>query len=357
VPGYRPEIWALGVRNPWRFSFDQGTGDLYIGDVGQGTYEEIDFQPAGSQGGQNYGWNVMEGANCYNSATCNTAGLTLPVITYDHSQGRSVTGGVVYRGATAALQGIYFYGDFSTGRLWGLRKNGTGWDNALLLPPQVPPLNIAAFGEDGDGNAYVANYANGDLLKIDSPAAPAPGGWPQVSLARVAGGFAQPVHVTHAGDGSGRIFVVEQGGRIRILDNGVVLQTPFLDIASVNPPRLVAGGERGLLSVAFPPGFAVKRHFYVYYTRAADGAIVVARYRVSAGDPDLADPASEQLILAVPHPDFGNHNGGQLAFGPDGYLYLGTGDGGGGGDPQGNAQNPGSLLGKILRIDVESLTN
>jgi glucose/arabinose dehydrogenase len=148
---------------------------------------------------------------------------------------------------------------------------------------------------------------------------------------------------------------VEQGGTIRIiLDNGVVLPTPFLDLASLNPPRLVAGGERGLLSVAFPPGFAGKQHFYVYYTRAVDNAILVARYRVSAGDPNVADPASEGEILVVPHPEFGNHNGGQLAFGPDGYLYIGTGDGGGGGDRDNNAQNPLSRLGKLLRIDVES---
>jgi len=196
----------------------------------------------------------------------------------------------------------------------------------------------------------------------DSSPAPAstpvsiPPSWPQVSLTPVASGFAAPVHVTHAGDGSGRIFVVEQAGRIRILDNGVVLPTPFLDIASVNPPRLVAGGERGLLSVAFPPGFEGKQHFYVYYTRVADGAIVVARYRVSAVDGNVADPASEEVILVVLHPNFGNHNGGQLAFGPDGYLYIGTGDGGGGGDPDNNAKNPASMLGKLLRIDVESGT-
>jgi len=189
-----------------------------------------------------------------------------------------------------------------------------------------------------------------------SPApAPVSAGMPQISLAPLAGGFVLPVHVTHAGDGSGRIFVVEQGGRIRILDNGVVLPTSFLDLASVNPPRLVAGGEQGLLSVAFPPGFASKRYFYVNYTRSPDAATVVARYRVSAGDANAADPGSEEVILTVPQP-FANHNGGQLAFGPDGYLYIGMGDGGSGGDPLNNGQTPGTLLGKLLRIDVESGT-
>ena len=187
-----------------------------------------------------------------------------------------------------------------------------------------------------------------------SPApAPVPAGMPQISLAPLAGGFVLPVHVTHAGDGSGRIFVVEQGGRIRILDNGVVLPTSFLDLASVNPPRLIAGGEQGLLSVAFPPGFASKRYIYVNYTRSPDGATVVARYRVSVGDANVADPASEEVILTVPQP-FANHNGGQLAFGPDGYLYIGMGDGGSGGDPFQVAQNPDNVLGKLLRIDVES---
>ena len=167
------------------------------------------------------------------------------------------------------------------------------------------------------------------------------------------GGVRSPVHVTHAGDGSGRIFVVEQAGRIRILDNGVVLPVPFLDLASLIPPRLIAGGEQGLLSVAFPPGFAAKRYFYVNYTRAPDGATVVARYRVSAGDANVADPASEEVILTIPQP-FANHNGGQLAFGPDNNLYIGMGDGGSGGDPLNNGQSPGTLLGKLLRIDVES---
>jgi glucose/arabinose dehydrogenase len=165
----------------------------------------------------------------------------------------------------------------------------------------------------------------------------------------VAGGFSQPVHVTHAGDGSGRIFVVEQAGRIRVLDNGAVLPSPFLDITA----KLVCCGEQGLLSVAFPPGFAAKGYFYVNYTRTPDGATVVARYSVSSGDANVADPVSEEVILAIPQP-FANHNGGQLAFGPDGYLYIGMGDGGSGGDPFLLAQNPDNVLGKLLRIDVES---
>jgi glucose/arabinose dehydrogenase len=171
--------------------------------------------------------------------------------------------------------------------------------------------------------------------------------WPSINTSLVAGGLDNPVHITHAGDGSGRLFVVEQPGRIKILVNGV-LQPTFLDITD----RVRStGNEEGLLSLAFPPDYdSSNPNFYVYYTQL-DGNNVVSRFSTS-GDPNLADPASEEKILVLPHPDYSNHNGGQLAFGADGYLYIGTGDGGGGGDPQGNAQNPASLLGKLLRIDV-----
>jgi uncharacterized repeat protein (TIGR01451 family) len=163
----------------------------------------------------------------------------------------------------------------------------------------------------------------------------------------VASGFTQPVHITHAGDGSGRLFVVEQPGQIKVIRDGVV--KAFLDISTV----VLSGGERGLLSVAFPPDYASRGHFYVNYTRQPDGATVVARYAVTA-NPDVADPNSEEVVLVVPQP-YSNHNGGQITFGPgDGFLYVGMGDGGSGGDPQNNAQNPSALLGKMLRLDVES---
>ncbi len=171
--------------------------------------------------------------------------------------------------------------------------------------------------------------------------------WPAISLQEIASGLDSPVYLTHAGDGSGRLFVVEQPGRIRIIQGGQVQNTPFLDING----RVLSGGERGLLSVAFPPQYASKGYFYVYYTNL-DGNNQVSRFHLTT-NPDIADFGSEERILLLLHPTYANHNGGQLAFGPDGYLYIGTGDGGGGGDPFGNAQNPGSLLGKLLRIDVE----
>lgn len=164
TPGYRGEIWSLGLRNPWRFSFDRQTGDLYIGDVGQRTYEEIDYQPASSAGGENYGWRIMEGFHCYDAESCDMTGLVLPVVEYDHSQGCSVTGGPVYRGQDyPGMHGIYFYGDYCSGRIWGLKYDGATWQSSLLLDTAH---NIASFGEDEAGNLYLSDYFNGDIYMI-----------------------------------------------------------------------------------------------------------------------------------------------------------------------------------------------
>jgi len=168
---------------------------------------------------------------------------------------------------------------------------------------------------------------------------------PDVRLSLVAGGFEQPVFLTHAGDGSKRLFVVEQPGIIRIIENGVVLKTPFLDIQK----RVAFGGERGLLSVAFHPDYANNGRFFVNYTNR-NGQTVVAEYRL--GDDANAAADDERIVLEIDQP-FANHNGGQLQFGPDGFLYIGMGDGGAGGDPLGHGQNRATLLGALLRIDVD----
>lgn len=178
--------------------------------------------------------------------------------------------------------------------------------------------------------------------------------WPELQLEHVVSDLQAPVYVTHAGDDSGRLFVVESPGRIRIIQNGLIQAEPFLDIRDrVRSPASVptASGEQGLLGLAFPPGFADKGYFYAFYTRM-DGDNVLARYCLSA-DPNRAEAESEQVVLLLEHSAHPEHNAGQLAFGPDGYLYLGTGDSGGAGDPLVEAQNRASLLGKILRIDVE----
>ncbi len=164
----------------------------------------------------------------------------------------------------------------------------------------------------------------------------------------VASGFNQPVDIQNAGDGSGRLFVVEKPGRIRILSNWLTLPDPFLDIRG----RVGAIGlEQGLLGLAFHPDFEQNGYFYVNYTDLF-GDTVIARFQVAADDPNRADPKSEVILLKVDQP-YANHNGGGLAFGPDGYLYIGLGDGGAAGDPAGNARNPQTLLGKMLRLDVD----
>jgi uncharacterized repeat protein (TIGR01451 family) len=183
-----------------------------------------------------------------------------------------------------------------------------------------------------------------------NPAGQAEGaGTLQISVDQVAAsGLDHPVFVTNAGDSSKRLFVIEQPGQIKILQNGQVLSVPFIDIRS----KVSYGGERGLLGLAFHPGYKTNGYFYVDYTRLSDGATVIERYQVSS-NPNVASMASAYTLLVIPQP-YSNHNGGNLAFGPDGKLYIGMGDGGSGGDPQNNAQNINSLLGKILRIDVDS---
>jgi glucose/arabinose dehydrogenase len=183
-----------------------------------------------------------------------------------------------------------------------------------------------------------------------SPSAPA-GFSPDriaLSLEPVASGFDAPVFVTGDGAGSGRLYVVEQGGRIMVIGpDGRAAADPFLDISG----RISSGGERGLLGLAFHPAYASNGRFYVDYTDP-DGNTVISEMRRSAASPLLADPASERVLLRIDQP-YPNHNGGTVAFGPDGYLYIGMGDGGDAGDPGNRAQFRGTLLGKMLRIDVD----
>jgi glucose/arabinose dehydrogenase len=167
-PEASKEIWALGLRNPWRFSFDRLTGDLFIADVGQKDIEEVNYQPADSQGGENYGWRLMEGSQCYEpSANCDNGILELPILEYDHSLGCSITGGYRYRGdENPALWGTYFYGDYCSGRLWGAVENKNGeWITTELLDTD---FQIASFGEDENGELYLVHFSssNGIIFRI-----------------------------------------------------------------------------------------------------------------------------------------------------------------------------------------------
>jgi len=166
TPGARGEIWAYGLRNPWRFSFDRQTGDLFIADVGQNLWEEIDFEPANS-GGKNYGWRRMEGFHCYDpSSGCQSLSLTLPILEYSHSVGCSITGGFRYRGSLLADHvGTYFFSDYCSGRIWGATLNADGsWKATQLLESG---LNVTTFGEDPNGEIYLSHYAmNGALYRL-----------------------------------------------------------------------------------------------------------------------------------------------------------------------------------------------
>ena len=155
--GAKTEIWAYGLRNPWKFSFDRQTGDLYIGDVGQNYYEEINFQSASSTGGENYGWDTLEGNHCHEPRQdCKVGSSVLPILEYDHNEGVSVTGGYVYRGnQIPSLQGKYVFGDFGSSTIWVARKDGDTWSREVF---EQTSISIASFAEDEIGELYVVDF-------------------------------------------------------------------------------------------------------------------------------------------------------------------------------------------------------
>jgi hypothetical protein len=175
VPGVREEVWAFGLRNPYRFSFDRQAGDLWIGDVGQGSREEVDFEPAGDPGGRNWGWDVMEGTLCNSndpapSPPCNDASLTRPRYQYAHTVGRcSITGGYVYRGtALPEVAGLYFFGDFCTGEIWTLDPSSEALVDrtADLSPAAGATFQLVGFGEDGAGELLVVQMGAGTVYRV-----------------------------------------------------------------------------------------------------------------------------------------------------------------------------------------------
>ena len=186
--------------------------------------------------------------------------------------------------------------------------------------------------------------ASPPLCELIGPPAPIP----SIQLQSVVKGLSDPVGLYHAGDGSGRLFIIEQDGTIRILKEGRLLEKPFLNIRD----RVISGGEMGLLGLAFHPHFSENHRFFVNYTSRSGGLrTVISEFKV--GDhPDEADRQSERILLTIPQP-YSNHNGGNIVFGPDGYLYIGMGDGGAGNDPHGHGQNLATLLGKMLRMDID----
>ena len=217
--------------------------------------------------------------------------------------------------------------------------------SAVIDAPQAPPDEAIAFDAPPPDATPPADA-------VQATCTPASGS--HLSTVVVATGLSSPVWTTSP-PGDARLFVLEQSGRIRIIENGGLLAKPFLDIsANVQGPVNAIGNEQGLLGLAFHPDYAHNGRFYVHYTQG-DDAIVIAEYTVTS-DPDVADPASARVVMTIPHPNLANHNSGTVQFGPDGMLYFTVGDGGGGGDPQNHAQTLSSWLGKMLRIDVDTRT-
>ena len=222
-PAVKREIWAYGLRNPWRFSFDRVRGDLFIGDVGQGAREEIDYEPASFSGGGNYGWRVMEGSLCYNPASgCDMSGKILPVAEYAHSGGNcSVTGGYLYRGpGSPALRGIYLYGDYCSGRIWGSAQQTPGvWVSAEIVDTA---FSISSFGEDESGEVYLTDYAGGSVVRIIGPEPPG-GSTPSPSPTAAATPSPTAAPSVTASPGAPAPEDVNQDGQVDVLDVQLVL--------------------------------------------------------------------------------------------------------------------------------------
>jgi glucose/arabinose dehydrogenase len=313
------EVYASGMRNPYRWSFDRQTGDIYVGDVG-GTNEEVTFIPAASGRGANLGWNCFSGTAV--QSPCTPSNYFPPAYQYPSGPDVVIGGYVVRDPALPSFAGQYLFGRFDTGIV-------------MKLGPQAAPpatdtglniANVSGFGEDGAGHLYATSLA-GQVYRLGESG----GTLTKTSI----GSFTQPVALAAAPGATDELFIAEKAGRlVRWTPSGT---SEVIDIRSI----VADSGEQGLLSVAVAPDYATSGRLFIFYTDNG-GDLQVDELRSGVRTP----------VLTVQHDQADNHNGGQLLFGPDGALYLSTGDGGTQGDPEGDAQNPSSLLGKILRIDV-----
>jgi hypothetical protein len=315
----QPEVYASGMRNPYRWSFDRQTGDIYVGDVG-GTNEEITFLPAAQSRGANLGWNCFSGTAVQSG--CTPSNYFPPAYEYPSGPDVVIGGYVVRDPALPSFAGQYLFGRFDTGIIMKL--------GAEAAPPAVDTglniANVSGFGEDGVGHLYATSLA-GPVYRLGESG----GTLTKTSI----GSFTQPVAVAAAPGATDELFIAEKPGRlVRWTPSGT---SEVLEIRSL----VADSGEEGLLSVAVASDYATSGRIFIFYTDNG-GDLQVDELRGGARTP----------LLTVQHDQASNHNGGQLLFGPDRALYLSTGDGGTQGDPEGDAQNPGSLLGKILRIDV-----
>jgi len=315
-------VVVSGMRNPYRWSFDRATGDAYVGDVG-GINEEITYIPAASFRGANLGWNCFSGTTPQSG--CTPSGNYIGP-TYQYPSGPDVViGGYLVRDPDLpSFTGQYLFGRFDSGAIVKLGAQGAP-------PPVDTGLDIASvsgFGEDGVGHLYATSLA-GEVYRLGESG----GTLTKTSI----GSFTQPVAVAAAPGVTQELFIAEKPGRL-------VRWTPSGTSETLDVRTIVAdSGEQGLLSVALAPDYATSGRIFIFYTDNG-GDLQVEQLRGGVRTP----------VLTIQHDQADNHNGGQLLFGPDNALYLSTGDGGTQGDPEGDAQSPNSMLGKILRIDVEA---
>jgi len=317
-----PEVYVKGMRNPYRWSFDRQTGDIYVGDVG-GINEEIDYLPAASARGANLGWNCFSGTAIQTG--CTPSAPYFPP-TYEYPSGPDVVmGGYIVRDPSLpSFAGQYLFGRFQSGAIMKLGPHAAQPvdDTGLNIP------NVSGFGEDGVGHLYAASLA-GDVYRLGETS----GTLTKTSI----DSFTQPVSISAAPGVTDELFIAEKPGRLmRWTPSGTTVALDIRDLVEDS-------GEQGLLSVAVAPDYATTHDIFIFYVDNG-GDLQVNRLRDGARTP----------VLTIQHDQADNHNGGQLLFGPDNALYLSTGDGGTQGDPEGDAQNPDSPLGKILRIDVNA---
>ncbi|MEA2362968.1 MAG: hypothetical protein QOD71_2113 [Thermoleophilaceae bacterium] len=331
TPGARGEIYVYGMRNPYRWSFDRLTGDMWIGDVGGSAsgndFEEVTQLPAAGIRGANLGWNCFSG-NAVESG-CTPSNYFPPVHTYASGPDVVIGGYVVRDPDLPGFAGRYLFGKFNTG-IYRLESNGSATGLGVSAP------TLSGFGEDGTGHLY-ATTLSGPVYRLTQNGA-------ALALTSI-GMFTQPVAVAAAPGDTERLFIVEKTGTIKVRTGGQV--SDFLDIKSL----VSTTGEQGLLAFAVAPDYATSGRVFAFYTDKGND-LQLDEFRRTADGPDRADPGTRRPLLTIQHDAAMNHNGGQLLFGPDGRLYLSTGDGGTQGDPEGDAQSLASLLGKVLRLDV-----
>jgi len=330
VPGARPEVYVLGMRNPYRWSFDAPTGDMYVADVGGNLREEITYLPQAKVAGANLGWHCFEGTLV--QKVCRPPNYFPPAHEYPSTPDVVIGGYVVHDPDLPSFQGRYLYGRYYSG-LWVLGARASG------LATNVAPIEgVTSLGEDGAGHLYATSF-DGPIYRLGERAG-------ALTATRIGPLFTHPVQVLSPPHDSERLFVVEKAGRVTLLDNSRA--TEFLDIrARVRG----ASYEEGLVGFVPAPDYDSSGRVFAFYTDNHSD-IQVDEYRRTARGPDRADPSTRRPLLTIQHNQSTHHHGGQMNFGRDGYLYLSTGDGDLKVDPQNDAQSLRSLLGKILRIDV-----